>query len=73
MRNIDSMEGFRVVGTLINNLRYAYDTVNITESKEQLQGLIKVIVADSEENRLMLNSVKPLLWYFQIHPQLKKM
>ena len=56
MWNIDNMEGLRVAGTVINNLRYADDTVIIAESKEQLQGLINVIVADCEEKRLMLNS-----------------
>ena len=41
------MDGFRVGGTVINNLRYADDTVSITETEEQLQDLINVIVADS--------------------------
>ena len=48
------MEGFRVGGTVINNIGYADDTVIIVESEEQ--GLINVIVVDSEEKGLMLNS-----------------
>ena len=44
MRNIEGKEGFRVVGTVINNLRYADDTVIIAETEEELQELIDIVV-----------------------------
>ena len=53
MRNIDGIKGFRVGGTVINNLRYADDTVIIAESEEKLQGLFNVIVPDSEAKGVM--------------------
>ena len=37
MRNVDDMDGFKIDGKAINNLRYADDTVIIAESEEQLQ------------------------------------
>ena len=37
MRELDDMDGFRIGGTVVNNLRYADDTVIIAESEEQLQ------------------------------------
>ena len=40
MRELDDMDGFRIGGTVVTNLRYADDTVIIAESKEQLQRLI---------------------------------
>ena len=40
MRNIEGKGGFRVGGTVINNLRYADDTVIIAETEEELQQLI---------------------------------
>ena len=44
--------GFRIGVTVVNNLRYADDTVIVAESEEQLQRLINVVVAKSEEKRL---------------------
>ena len=49
---------------MINNLIYADDTVIITESEEQLQGLINVIAPDSEEKGLILNSTKSFTMVF---------
>ena len=36
MRELDDMDGFRIGGTGVNNLRYADNTVIIAESEEQL-------------------------------------
>ena len=41
------MEGFRSGGTVVNNPRYANDTVILAESEEQLQRLLNVVVAKS--------------------------
>ena len=42
------MDGFRISGTVVNNHRYAGDTMIIAESEEQLQRLINVVVTKSE-------------------------
>ena len=52
------MDGFRIGGTVVNNLRYSDDTVITAESEEQLQCLINVVVTKSEEKGLYLNSSK---------------
>ena len=39
MRKFEGKGGFRVGGTVINNLRYADDTVIISETEEELQQL----------------------------------
>ena len=56
MRELGDMKGFRIGGTVVNNLRYADDTVIIAESEEQLHRLINVVVAKSEAKGLHLNS-----------------
>ena len=57
MRELDDMDGFRIGGTVVNNLRYADDTVIIAESEEQLQRLINVVVTKSEKKGLHFNKV----------------
>ena len=64
MRELDDMDGFRIGGTVVNNLRYADDAVIIAESEEQLQRLINVVVTKSEENGLYLNSTKSFAMVF---------
>ena len=64
MKELGDMEGFRIGGTVVNNLRYAYGTVIVAESEEQLQCLINVVVAKSEEKGLHLNSAKSFSMVF---------
>ena len=64
MRELDDMDGFKIGGTVVNNFRYADDTVIIAESEEQLQRLIKVVVTKSEEKGLYLNSAKSFTMLF---------
>ena len=64
MRELDDMDGFRIGGTVVNNLRYADDTVIIAESEEQLQCLINVVMTKSEEKGLYLNSAKSFTMMF---------
>ena len=64
MRELDDMDGFRIGGTAVNNLRYADDMVIIAESEEQLQRLIDVVVTKSEEKGLYLNSAKSFTMLF---------
>ena len=55
MRNIEGKGGFRVGDTVINNLRYADDTVIIADTEEELQQLIDIVVRESENKGLYLN------------------
>ena len=64
MRELGDMEGFRISGTVVNNLRYADDTFIVAESEEQLQRLINVVVAKSEDKGLHLNSAKSFSMVF---------
>ena len=48
MRSIDDMEGIKMGGHVINNLRYADETVIISESNNQLQQLMDTVVEESE-------------------------
>ena len=63
MRDLGDMDGFRIGGTVVNNLRYADDTVIIAESEEQLR-LINVVVTKNEEKGLYLNSAKSFTMVF---------
>ena len=49
---------------MINSLRYAYDTVIIAESKNQLQQLMDTVVEESEAKGLFLNSAKSFTMVF---------
>ena len=49
MREIDKMDAYRIGGIVINNLRYADDTIIIAEFGEQLQGLTNVLETESEK------------------------
>ena len=64
MRELDDMDGFRIGGTGVNNLRYADDTVIIAESEEQLQRLINEVVTKSEKKGLYLTSAKSFTMVF---------
>ena len=64
MRSIDDMEGIKMGGGgyVINNLRYADDTVIIAESKNQLLQLLDTVVEESEAKGLFLNRPSHSLW-----------
>ena len=64
MRELDDMDGFRIGGPVVNNLRYADDTVIIAESEEQLQRLVNVVMTKSEEKGLYLNSAMSFAMVF---------
>ena len=51
MREIEDMEGFRIGGKVVYNLRYADDTVILAESEQQLQQLI-----NNNNNNIYLKS-----------------
>ena len=54
----EAQEGIVVNGELINNLRYANDTVLLAESAKDLQALLDRVVVKSEDMGLRLNISK---------------
>ena len=64
MCSIDDMEGIKMRGHVINNLRYTNDTVSIAESKNQLHQLMDTVVEESKTKGLFLNSAKSFTMVF---------
>ena len=58
MRNIEGQPGIRMGGHNINNLRYADDTVLISENEKDLKQLLNIVESKSKEKGLELNSKK---------------
>ena len=61
MRNTEldeSQAGIKITRRNINNLRYAYDTIFITESEEELKSLMMKVKEWSEKVGLKLNIQK---------------
>ena len=50
--------GIKIAGRNINNLRYADDTIFMTESKEELKNLLMKVKGESENTGLKLNIQK---------------
>ena len=52
MRNTgldEAQAGIKIAGRNINNLKYAYDTILMAESKEELKGLLIKVKENSEK------------------------
>ena len=61
MRNAgldEAQAGIKIAGRNINNLRYAYDTTLLAESKEELKSLMMKVKEESEKVGLKLNIQK---------------
>ena len=61
MRNTgleETQAGIKIAGRNINNLRYAYDTTLMAESKEELKSLLMKVKEESEKVGLKLNIQK---------------
>src|SRR5215469_1555655 len=58
MREIKELEGIRLNGYNINNIRYADYTVLVDDSEGKLQGLLKVLNEVSERKGLKINISK---------------
>ena len=61
MRNtgLDEVQaGINIAGTNSNNLRYADDTILMSESKEELKSLLMKVKGESEKTSLQLNIAK---------------
>ena len=58
MRNAgleETQAGLKTAGRIINNLRYADDTILMTESEEELKSLLMKVKEESEKVGLKLN------------------
>jgi len=61
MRNArldEAQAGIKFAGQNINNLRYAYDTTHMAESKEEVKSLLMKVKVESERVGLKLNIQK---------------
>ena len=61
MRNAgleEAQAGIKIAGRNINNLRYADDTILMTESEEELKSLLMTVKEESEKVGLKLNIQK---------------
>ena len=54
----ESQAGIKIARRNINNLRYAYDTTLMIESKEELKILLMKVKEESEKSVLKLNIQK---------------
>ena len=54
----EAQAGIKIAGRNINNLRYASDTILITESKEELKSLLMKVKKESEKTGLKLSIQK---------------
>ena len=57
-RLYEAQAGVKFARKNINNFRYAYDTTLMTESKEELKGLLMKVKEESEIDGLKLNIQK---------------
>ena len=58
LREIKDMKGLVIGGYNMNNLRYADDTVLISDSSEELQALLDKVVIESEKRGLSISCKK---------------
>ena len=58
MRKVSHMDGLRIGGLNVNNIRYADDTAIVADSEEQLQNLITVIADESRKFGQEINNRK---------------
>ena len=53
---VEAEAGMKIAGRNINNLRYVDDTILMTESEEELKGLLMKVKKESEKAGLKLNT-----------------
>ena len=59
----EAQAGIKIAGRNINNLRYAYDTTLMAESKEELESLLMKVKEESEKVGFKLNIKKLRSWH----------
>ena len=72
MRNAvldEAQAGIKIAGRNINNLRYAYDTILMAESEEELKSLLMKVKVESENVGLKLNiqKTKIMVSFLSLH------
>ena len=55
---LEAQAGIKIAGRNINNLRYAYDTTLMAESKEELKSHLMKVIEENEKVGLKLNIQK---------------
>ena len=66
MRNAgldEAQAGIKIGGRNINNLTYAYDTILMAESKEELKSLLMKVKEESKKACLKLTVKNPRSWH----------
>ncbi|XP_063594349.1 uncharacterized protein LOC134771333 [Penaeus indicus] len=58
MHSLECLNGIKIDGNNINNLRYADDTVLLAETEEYLQSLLNTVITESERKGLSINNTK---------------
>ena len=56
----EAQVGIKIVRRNINNFRYAYDTICMVESKEELKSFLMKVKKENEKAGLTLNSQKKM-------------
>ena len=59
----ESQTGIKSARRNVNNLRYAYDSTLMAESREKLKGLLMKVKEESETTSLRLNIKKLRSWH----------
>ena len=59
----ESQAGIKISGRNSNNLRYAYDTTLMAESKEELKSILLKVKEEREKAGLKLNIQKIRSWH----------
>ena len=54
----EAQAGIKIAGRNVNNLRYAYDTILMAKSEEELKSLLMKVKEESEKVGLKFNSQK---------------
>ena len=60
----EAQAGIKIVGRNINNIRYADDTIQMVESKEELKSLLMKVKEEHEKAGLKLNIQKTKIMAF---------
>ena len=64
MRSLEDKGGFRIGDRVINNLRYADDTVMLAETEHELQQLMDIVAQESQQKKIFLNRAKSYTMVF---------
>ena len=66
MRNTgleEAQAGIKIIGSNINNLRYADDTTLMTENEEELKSFLMKVQEESEKPELKLKIQNAKIWH----------